>query len=151
MASTPVMATVGCASGSDVLLSGGARTTPGTVGSLKPIASYPSDANGNPALATTGVKYWTAVLWNGGMGGSNNKVWVFAVCSNSGDLTATTVHFAEVPGPGPSASTAAFVTTGTISDTSHGGALMGGGAAISGSVTATSSPRSPHRAPRAIT
>ncbi|MFF4364482.1 hypothetical protein [Streptomyces sp. NPDC001594] len=91
------------------LLGGGARTTPADVGSLKPIASFPTfdDAahdHGRKAAANgeTTPDSWTAVGWNGGGGGTNNETYAYAVCSGSGinvGGATVTVQYTEVSGP----------------------------------------------------
>ena len=72
-------ATATCPPGT-TLLSGGARATPGDVGSLKPRASYPSDAAGAPVLAGA-ASSWTAVGLNGGGGDRGNATHAYAVCA----------------------------------------------------------------------
>ncbi|WP_405706508.1 hypothetical protein OG264_04415 [Streptomyces xanthophaeus] len=64
------------------LIGGGARITPASVGSLKPIASFPTfndsaHAFGQKAAADgeTNPDSWTAVGWNGGGGNSNNTTY----------------------------------------------------------------------------
>lgn len=123
-AGTIATATVSCPV-NDRLLSGGARTTPGTVGSLKIIGSFPSNATGTPVTSGTNPNSWTAVGLNGGAGGTNTT-YAFAVCSTDASNPTVTVKNAEVSGP-TGASTGAQVTvscgTGTV--------LVGGGAFIS--------------------
>ncbi|MEY9947900.1 hypothetical protein [Kitasatospora sp. GAS1066B] len=126
-----------------VLLGGGARTTPASVGSLKPIASFPTFDNsahdyGQKAAADgeTNPDSWTAVGWNGGGGGTTNTTFAYAICSGSGiNVSGVTVkvHYSEASGP-TSATTGQTVTVGCGTD----GSLVSGGAAISGgSVTTT--------------
>lgn len=127
-----------------VLIGGGARTTPAGVGSLKPIASFPTfnDAEhhfGQIAAGDgeRGPDSWTAVGGIGGGRDENNMTYAYAICSG-GDINlkhvATTVHFGEVSGP-DTASSGQTVTTGC----SRGdGELVSGGAAVSGgNVTTT--------------
>lgn len=120
-----------------VLLGGGARTTPASVGSLKPIASFPTfndSAHGFGTIAAadgeTNPDSWAAAGWNGG-GDNGNTTYAYAICSGDGidvsGVTAT-VRFSEVPGP-------TLSTTGqtaTIGCGTADGALASGGAAISG-------------------
>ncbi|MFJ8311062.1 MULTISPECIES: hypothetical protein [unclassified Streptomyces] len=122
------------------LLGGGARTTPASVGSLKPIASFPTFNNaahdyGKKAAADgeTNPDSWTAVGGIGGGRDSNNTTYAYAICSgdriNVRDVT-TRVHFREVSGP----SEAATGRTATVGCPSRrkDGRLVSGGAAISG-------------------
>lgn len=76
------------------LLGGGARITPAGVGSLKPIASYPTFNNsghdfGQKAAADgeTNPDSWAAVGWNGGGGNSNNTTYAYAICSGNNTST----------------------------------------------------------------
>ncbi len=127
-----------------VLLGGGARTTPASVGSLKPIASFPTFNNaahdyGQKAAADgeTNPDSWTAVGWNGGGGNSNNTTYAYAVCSGSNiniSGVAVKVRYSEVSGP----TAATTGQTATIGCAAQDGKLVSGGAAISGgSVTTT--------------
>jgi hypothetical protein len=84
---TIATATATCPAG-DRLLSGGARTTPGTAGSLKIIGSFPSNSTGTPVTSGTNPASWTAVGLNGG-GGGTNTTYAFAVCST--DATNPTI------------------------------------------------------------
>lgn len=127
-----------------VLIGGGARTTPAGVGSLKPIASFPTFNDAEHHFGTiaagegeTGPDSWTAV---GGIGGGrdlNNMTYAYAICS--GDDTdlkhvSTTVRFTEVSGP----NTASTGQTATAGCSREDGNLVSGGAAISGgNVTTT--------------
>jgi hypothetical protein len=68
-----------------VLLGGGARTTPASAGSTKPIASYPTFYNaahdyGQKAAADgdTNPDSWAAVGW--AAGGSGNTTYAYAIC-----------------------------------------------------------------------
>ncbi|MGH3875219.1 MAG: hypothetical protein ACRDSR_27600 [Pseudonocardiaceae bacterium] len=127
-----------------VLLGGGARTTPASVGSLKPIAGYLTFNNaahnyGQKAAAggETNPDSWAAVGWNGGGGNSNNTTYTYAICSgNDINISGVTVkvRYSEVSGP-TSATTGQTVTVGCGAED---GKLVSGGAAISGgSVTTT--------------
>ncbi|MFB7620341.1 hypothetical protein [Kitasatospora sp. NPDC056181] len=140
--STPLAVTATCPANT-VLLGGGARTTPADVGSLKPIASFPTFNNsahdyGLKAAADgdSNPDSWTAVGYNGGGGGTTNTTYAYAICSGSGiNVGGVTVkvHYSEVSGP-TSATTGQTVTVGCGND----GKLVSGGAAISGgSVTTT--------------
>ncbi|MFI5999374.1 hypothetical protein ACIA98_03005 [Streptomyces sp. NPDC051366] len=126
------------------LIGGGARITPASVGSLKPIASYPTfndsgHAFGQKAAADgeTNPDSWAAVGWNGGGGDSSNTTYAYAICSgNNIDISGTTVkvRFSEASGP-TSATTGQTLTVGCGQ---NDGKLVSGGAAISGgSVTTT--------------
>ncbi|MFF2806134.1 hypothetical protein ACFVT2_02945 [Streptomyces sp. NPDC058000] len=128
-----------------VLLGGGARTTPASVGSLKPIASFPTfdDAAhdfGRKAAADgeTNPDSWTAVGGIGGGRDDNNTTYAYAICGeghgNNLGHAVTTVHFREVSGP-DQAATGQTVTVGCVPED---GSLVSGGAAISGgNVTTT--------------
>ncbi|MEV5874091.1 hypothetical protein AB0L75_07655 [Streptomyces sp. NPDC052101] len=136
-----------------VLLGGGARTTPASVGSLKPIAGFPTfdDAAhdfGQKAAADgeTNPDSWTAVGGIGGGRDSDNTTYAYAICSGDGvnvrGIT-TTVHFRELSGP-TTAGTSRTATVGCDDQTGerdHGRenhVLVSGGAAASGgNVTTT--------------
>lgn len=122
---TGVLATATCPAGTR-LLSGGARTTPGTVGSLKPNGSFPSDASGRPVLSGVNPTSWTAAGLNGGQPPASNQTHAFAICQTAGPELTVTVRNAIVDGP-TEASTGDQVTTtcppGTV--------LLGGGGYIS--------------------
>jgi hypothetical protein len=120
-----VRAIATCPAGSR-LLSGGARTTPGTVGSLKPNGSFPSDADGRPLLTGTDPQSWTAVGLNGGGGDQTNATHAFAICATAGDLPRVTMSHAQVAEP-QQASSAAQVSASCPAGT----ALLGGGGFIS--------------------
>ena len=122
---TGVLATATCPPGTR-LLSGGARTTPGSVGSLKPNGSFPSDVNGAPVTSGTNPTSWTAAGLNGGQPPANNTTHAFAICATAEPDLNVSVRNALVDGP-TEASTGGQVTTtcppGTV--------LLGGGAYIS--------------------
>ncbi|HEX3875050.1 MAG TPA: hypothetical protein VHW26_12935 [Solirubrobacteraceae bacterium] len=120
-----VRATATCPAGTR-LLGGGSRTTPATVGSLKPNGSYPSDPAGTPLLAGVNPGSWTVTGLNGGGGNQSNTTYAFALCATAGPLPTVTVEHAGTPGPAP-ASTAGQVTATCPSGT----ALLGGGGSIS--------------------
>ncbi|MGH3657811.1 MAG: hypothetical protein ACRDUA_14240, partial [Micromonosporaceae bacterium] len=126
------------------LLGGGARTTPASVGSLKPIASFPTFNNaahssGQKAAADgeTNPDSWTAVGLNGGGGDGSNTTYAYAICSgNNINISGVTVKvkFSEVSGP----TAATTGQTRTVTCGGQDGKLVSGGAAISGgSVTTT--------------
>lgn len=125
-ADTIATAVATCPSG-DRLLSGGARTTPGTAGSLKIIGSYPSNSSGTPITSGTNPSSWAAVGLNGG-GTGTNTTYAFAVCSTDSTNPTVTVENAEVTGP-TAASSGAMATVSCPANT----ALLGGGAFISNS------------------
>ncbi|WP_369776583.1 hypothetical protein [Streptomyces sp. R33] len=71
-----------------VLIGGGARTTPASVGSLKPIASFPTfndaDHHFGSIAADDGERNpdsWTAVGGIGGGRGADNMTYAYAICS----------------------------------------------------------------------
>ena len=112
--------------GASRLLSGGARTTPGAVGSLKPSGSYPSDAAGTPLVAGTDPSSWTVTGLNGGGGDQGNRTYAFALCATAGPLPTVTIAHAQVPGPAAAttpAQASVACPTGTV--------LLGGGGFIS--------------------
>ncbi|MEU9255009.1 hypothetical protein AB0D66_24545 [Streptomyces sp. NPDC048270] len=125
------------------LLGGGARITPASVGSLKPIASFPTFDDsahgfGRKAAADgeTNPDSWTAVGWNGGGGNSNNTTYAYAICSGSTiDVSGATVkvRFGEVSGP----TLATSGQTATVGCGGEDGRLVSGGAAISGGSVTT--------------
>ncbi|MFJ9868755.1 hypothetical protein [Streptomyces sp. NPDC101165] len=126
------------------LLGGGARITPASVGSLKPIASFPTFNNsahdyGQKAAADgeTNPDSWTAVGWNGGGGNSSNTTYAYAICSGDNiDISGTTVKVRFSEASGPTAATSGRTTT--VGCGGNDGKLVSGGAAISGgSVTTT--------------
>ncbi|GAA2753503.1 hypothetical protein [Kitasatospora cinereorecta] len=136
-AATVALVVATCPAGTR-LLGGGARTTPADVGSLKPIASYPTFNNaghdyGQKAAANgeTNPDSWAAVGWNGGGGGTGNQTFVYAVCSGDNlDVSGVTVkvRFTEVAGP----TSATSGQTATVGCGGGDGKLISGGAAISG-------------------
>ncbi|WP_250280996.1 MULTISPECIES: hypothetical protein [unclassified Frankia] len=126
-----------------VLLGGGARATPASVGNFKPIASFPTFNNsahdyGQKAAADgeTNPNAWTAVGWANGTN-STNETYAYAVCSgNNINISGVTVkvHFSEASGP----TTGSTGQKTTVNCPSGDGKLISGGAAISGgSVTTT--------------
>ncbi|MFF0430166.1 hypothetical protein ACFYUJ_38130 [Streptomyces sp. NPDC004520] len=137
------LVTATCPAGT-VLLGGGARTTPASVGSLKPIAGFPTfnDAEHHFGSIAAGEgerdpDSWTAVGGIGGGRGADNMTYAYALCSTDDiDLkhVSTTVHFTEVSGP----NTASTGQTATAGCSREEGQLVSGGAAISGgNVTTT--------------
>ena len=120
-----VDATATCPPGTR-LLSGGARTTPGTVGSLKPNGSFPSDAAGAPLTEGANPSSWTAAGLNGGGGDQGNATHAFALCATGTALPNVGIAHARVPGPA-AASTAAQVSASCPA----GSTLLGGGGFIS--------------------
>src|SRR5207244_6334904 len=69
-ADTIATATATCPA-NDRLPSGGARTTPGTAGSLKIIGSFPSPSTGTPVTSVTNPSSWPAVRLNRGAARTN--------------------------------------------------------------------------------
>jgi hypothetical protein len=123
---TIAVATATCPAG-DRLLSGGARTSPGTAGSLKIIGSFPSNSSGTPVTSGTNPASWTAVGLNGG-GVGTNTTYAFAVCSTDATNPTINVENHEVAGP-TLASSGAAATVSCPANT----VLVGGGAFISNS------------------
>src|SRR5262249_28276672 len=126
------------------LLGGGARTTPASVGSLKPAASFPTfndsaHSFGQKAAANneTNPDSWTAVGLNGGGGGPGNITYTHATWRGDNiNVSGVTVKvkFTEASGP----TTATTGQTLTVACGAQDGKLVSGGAAISGgSVTTT--------------
>ncbi|AEH07905.1 MULTISPECIES: hypothetical protein [Protofrankia] len=126
-----------------VLLGGGARATPASVGNFKPIASFPTFNNsahdyGQKAAADgeTNPDSWTAVGWANGTN-STNETYAYAICSgNNINISGVTVkvHYSEASGP----TTGSTGQKTTVNCPSGDGKLISGGAAISGgSVTTT--------------
>ncbi|MCP3753789.1 hypothetical protein [Streptomyces sp. TBY4] len=138
-----------------MLLGGGVRNTPASVGSLKPVGSFPTfndaahDFGRKPAAeGEVNPDSWTAVGGIGGGHGNNgNTTFAYAICT--GDRVnvrgmSTKVHFREVTGPtGPG--TGRTATVGCADDNGqdrsgrgrHGeqgdkSLLISGGAAASG-------------------
>ena len=135
---TPEVVVASCPANT-VLLGGGARTTPASAGSLKPIASYPTFHNAAHALGRKPAAdreinpdSWAAVGLNGGgTGPVPNSTYAYAICGQPGVDTSgltVTVHSHEVSGP-TTATTSQMVTT---SCGPADGMLISGGAAISG-------------------
>lgn len=125
-----------CPSGTR-LLSGGARTTPASVGSVKPIASFPTWATSTSHLAapdgSVNPDSWAAVGMSGGTTntGTSDMTYAYAVCTAGGASHVTnTVHMSEVAGP-IAAGTARLVTA-TCGSLRNSPTLVGGGAAIDG-------------------
>ncbi|MEJ8641336.1 hypothetical protein WKI68_07325 [Streptomyces sp. MS1.HAVA.3] len=126
------------------LIGGGARITPASVGSLKPIASFPTFNDsahgfGQKAAADgeTNPDSWSAVGWNGGGGNSNNTTYAYAICSGNGiNVSGATVKVRHSEVSGPTAATSG--QTVTVGCGGGDGKLVSGGAAISGgNVTTT--------------
>jgi hypothetical protein len=120
-----VHATATCPLGTR-LLGGGARTTPGTVGSLKPNGSFPSDAAGTPLPEGANPSSWTAAGLNGGGGDQGNTTHAFALCATGAALPNVGIAHARVPGPA-AASSAAQATASCPA----GSTLLGGGGFVS--------------------
>lgn len=135
--STVALTVATCPAGTR-LLGGGARTTPASVGSLKPIASFPTFNNaahnyGRRAAADgeTNPNSWAAVGWNGGGGNSNNTTYAYAICSGNGiNVSGVTVKVRFSEAGGPTTDTAVQKTT--VGCAGQDGKMVSGGAAISG-------------------
>lgn len=102
------LAVATCPTGT-ALLGGGARATPASVGSLKPIASFPTfndaahDFGQKPAAnGETNPDSWTAAGGIGGGHDDNNTTYAYAICTgdrvNISGIT-TKMHFREVADP----------------------------------------------------
>lgn len=127
-----------------VLLGGGARTVPASVGSLKPIASFPTFNNsahdfGKKAAADgeTNPDSWAAAGWNGGGGNSGNTTYAYAICSGDNiNVSGVTVKVRNSEVSGPTSATTG--QTATVGCGGGDGNLTSGGVAISGgNVTTT--------------
>jgi hypothetical protein len=135
--SSPVLTMATCPANT-VLLGGGARSTPASVGSLKPIASYPTFNNathdfGQKAAADgeTNPDSWAAVGSNGGGGAISNTTYAYAICSgNNININGVTVKVRHTDVGGPTSATTG--QTATVSCAAQDGKLVSGGAAISG-------------------
>ncbi|MFF2075048.1 hypothetical protein ACFVXG_09835 [Kitasatospora sp. NPDC058162] len=147
---TAKLVTATCPTGT-LLIGGGARTTPASVGSLKPIASFPTfddDAHDHGQIAAadgeTNPDSWTAVGGIGGGRDAGNTTYAYAICSGDGDHVkgiTTEVRFGELSGP-TVAGTHQTATVGCDSPGSSGSPgewrrpggwhLLSGGAAASG-------------------
>jgi len=136
-ASSPVLTVATCPANT-ALLGGGARSTPASVGSPKPIASYPTFNNaahdfGQKAAADgeTNPDSWAAVGSNGGGGDVSNTTYAYAICSgNNINVTGVTVKVRHTNVSGPTSATSG--QTATVGCGAQDGRLLSGGAAISG-------------------
>ncbi|MFE5580478.1 hypothetical protein [Kitasatospora sp. NPDC056531] len=147
---TAKLVTATCPAGT-LLIGGGARTTPASVGSLKPIASFPTfdDAAhdfGKKAAADgeTNPDSWTAVGGIGGGRDGGNTTYAYAICSGEGEHVkgiTTEVRFSELSGS-TVAGTHRTATVGCDSPDeqrrhSEWHLVSGGAAASGGNVTTT--------------
>jgi hypothetical protein len=128
-----------CPSGT-LLLGGGARATPASDGSMKPIASYPTYndmAHDSGAIAAKDGDIdpdsWAAY----GYFGSSPATYAFAICGTGTGISGAQVkvHWSEAAGP-TSATTGQTQTVGC--NNTGDGTLLSGGAAISGGSVTTS-------------
>ncbi len=131
------------------LLGGGARTTPGTVGALKPVVSYPTYFDGtgagthdNGEIAAddgeTNPDSWAAGgLYGSTTTGSTNATYAYAICSGDDiDVSGVTVTVRYNESSGP---TSVGAPQKTIVGCGEGdGTLISGGAGISGGDITTS-------------
>ena len=116
----PIITTATCPSGTQ-LLSGGALGVPPSEPSFKPIASYPSDATGNPvADGAVNPSSWSA-YGSAGQAAADEQVTAYAVCSTDPTVT---VQVARVDATGPQ--TGSTFTT-TTAPCVAGDRLLGGG------------------------
>lgn len=111
-----------------LLLGGGGESTLASNKSVKLIAGYPSYSSSGLAAADgdTNPDSWTAVALNGGMSGTGNTTYAYAICGNS---TTPTVTVRRSSASGPTSGTKT-VTTGTACGSGQN--LIGGGASVSG-------------------
>lgn len=141
--SAPTITTATCAAGHRLVGGGAAESTPGQVndgstvangGNLKPLASYPSNASGTPAIdGSTNPTSWSA-YGSAGMPAATDAITAFAVCSTDASPPAITVSRTDSSGPDAQAGTT--VTTATAS--CDEGRLMSGGYRVDETVGATS-------------
>ena len=132
--SAPVLTVATCPANT-VLLGGGARSTPASVGSLKPIASYPTFHNaahnfGQKAAANgeTNPDSWAAIGSNGGTGATT---YAYAICSGINiNVSSVTITVRHTHASGPTVATTGQTTTASCSTSD--GKLLSGGAAMSG-------------------
>jgi uncharacterized repeat protein (TIGR01451 family) len=116
------------------LVGGGARMTPASSPSAKPVGSYPSDAAGSLA-ATSDPDSWTAVGEAGGQPNAANVTTAFAICSTDPSLHTTVVRSDVIDhpaGPGNANAGSDPIATATATcpfDTQ----LLGGGELAIGS------------------
>jgi hypothetical protein len=116
----PIITTATCPSGTR-LLSGGALGVPPSEPSFKPIASYPSDATGNPvADGAVNPSSWSA-YGSAGQTAADEQVTAYAVCSTDPSVT---IQVARVDATGPQ--TGSTFTT-TSAPCVAGDRLLGGG------------------------
>jgi hypothetical protein len=115
------------------LLGGGAESTLASNKSVKAIASYPSDSSGKAAAdGSTNPTSWTAVALNGGMSGTGNTTYAYAICSGTGiNVSGVTVTVKHTHVSGPTSANSS--QSATTSACSSGQNLISGGASISGS------------------
>jgi hypothetical protein len=93
--------------------------------SLHLIGSYPSGPDGSFAASGASPGAWTAVADSGGRGGSGVRTIAFALCGQSGAVTATQV--VALTEPGPTTPATAVVATATCP---AGSLLLSGGANV---------------------
>ncbi len=116
------------------LVGGGARMTPASSPSAKPVGSYPSDATGS-LTPVSDPDSWTAVGESGGQPNIANVTTAFALCSTDPSLHTTVVRADNIDhpaGPGNSNPGSDPIATATATcpfDT----ALLGGGELAIGS------------------
>ncbi|MEX5635604.1 hypothetical protein [Parafrankia sp. FMc2] len=130
------------------LLGGGARTLPGTTGSLKPVLSAPTYLDGtgagthdNGAIAAadgeTNPDSWVAGALTGGNPSALATTYAYAICSGDDiDVSGVTVtvRYGETSGP-----TSVGAPQKTTAGCGEGdGTLISGGAGISGGAVTTS-------------
>jgi uncharacterized repeat protein (TIGR01451 family) len=141
--SPPTLTTATCGPGTR-LIGGGALTsspdqvndgtTVGNTGNLKPLASYPSDANGVAAAnGSLGETSWTA-YGSAGITAPTDTVTAYALCSSDAGSPAVEVARVDVAGPVAQPGT----TTSAGSATCPAGTqLLGGGYAADETVGST--------------
>jgi hypothetical protein len=141
--SAPTITTASCAAGHRLVGGGAVESTPGQVndgstvangGNLKPMASYPSNSSGTPAIdGSTNPTSWSA-YGSAGMPAATDTITAFAVCSTDASPPAMTVN--RTDSAGPDAQTGTTVTTATAS--CDEGRLLSGGFRVDETVGATS-------------
>lgn len=134
-AGATALAVASCPEGT-VLLGGGARTVPGTAGSLKVMASYPTYPDGGHsggAIAAgdtdANPTAWAAIGLGGGMTGTHTT-YAYAICGTGEDLDGVTVTVRYAQTTGPTSASAAQKTTAACGE--NDGTLISGGAGITG-------------------
>jgi uncharacterized repeat protein (TIGR01451 family) len=117
------------------LVGGGARMTPASSASAKPVGSYPSDATGSLA-ASSDPDSWTAVGESGGQMNLMNVTTAFALCSTDPSLHTTVVRADVIDhpaGPGNATTPGADPIANATATCPFGTQLLAGGELAIGS------------------